>query len=133
MVGSSSLANVSTKQARIAELARQMPDKQLTVSHHMDIEWMLEAHRRTRKSGASGVDGMTAAQYEEDLASNLESLLNRAKRGESYRAPPVRRVYIPKGDGKSMRPLGIPTFEDKDLQRAVVMLLEPIYEQDFKD
>ena len=133
MVGSSSLANVSTKQARIAELARQMPDKQLTVSHHMDIEWMLEAHRRTRKSGASGVDGMTAAQYEEDLASNLESLLNRAKRGESYRAPPVRRVYIPKGDGKSMRPLGIPTFEDKDLQRAVVMLLEPIYEQEFRD
>ena len=134
MAGRSSPGTVSTKQARIAELARQMPDKQLnTVSHHMDIEWMTEAYGRTRKNGAPGVDGQTAEQYEQELASNLQSLLNRAKSGDGYRAPPVRRVYIPKGDGETMRPIGIPTFEDKVLQRAVVMLLEPIYEQSFRD
>jgi group II intron reverse transcriptase/maturase len=111
-----------------------MPDKQLnTVSHHMDIEWLTEAYERTRKSGAPGVDGQTAAQYAMELDSNLQSLLSRAKTGETYRAPPVRRVYIPKGDGETVRPIGIPTFEDKVLQRAVVMLLEPIYEQSFRD
>ena len=133
MAGISSPHTVSTKQARIAELARQMPDKQLSsLSHHMDIEWLTEAYRRTRKRGASGVDGQTAQQYEHELQSNLQSLLNRAKAGDPYRAPPVRRVYIPKGDG-TQRPIGIPTFEDKVLQRAVVMLLEPIYEQEFRD
>lgn len=134
MAGRSSPQTVSTKQARIAELARQMPDRQLsTLSHHMDLEWLTEAYERTRKSGAPGVDGQTAAQYAQELHSNLQSLLNRAKAGETYRAPPVRRVYIPKGDGETKRPIGIPTFEDKVLQRAVVMLLEPIYEQSFRD
>ena len=134
MAGSSSPQTVLTKQARIAELARQMPNKQLsTLSHHMDIEWLTEAYRGTRKSGAPGADGQTAKQYEENLQSNLLSLLNRAKTGETYRAPPVKRVYIPKGDGDAQRPIGIPTFEDKVLQRAVVMLLEPLYEQDFRE
>jgi group II intron reverse transcriptase/maturase len=104
-----------------------------TLAHHMDLEWMLEAYRRTRKDGAVGIDGQTGREYAKDLGSNLQNLLERAKSGDHYRAPPVRRVYIPKGDGKSQRPLGIPTFEDKVLQRAVVMLLEPIYEQDFLD
>jgi group II intron reverse transcriptase/maturase len=98
----------------------------------MDIDWLREAYRRTRKDGAVGVDGQTAAEYAENLEDNLQSLLDRAKSG-TYRAPPVRRVHIPKGDGSQTRPLGIPTFEDKILQRAVVMLLEPIYEQDFYD
>lgn len=75
---------------------------------------------------------MTAAEYEANLGKNLRSLLDRVKSG-TYRAPPVRRVYIPKGDGSKTRPIGIPTIEDKILQRAVVMLLEPIYEQDFVD
>jgi group II intron reverse transcriptase/maturase len=98
----------------------------------MDIEWLKEAYRRTRKDGAVGVDGQTAKDYAGNLEANLQSLLDRAKAGDPYKAPPVRRVFIPKGDG-SHRPLGIPTFEDKVLQRAVVMLLEPIYEQDFLD
>ena len=72
---------------------------------------------------------MTAAQYEANLEANLLALLERIKSGR-YVAPPVRRVYIPKADG-SERPLGIPTFEDKVAQRAIVMVLEPIYEQEF--
>lgn len=103
-----------------------------TLAHHMDLEWLMEAYRRTRKDGAAGVDGQTGRDYAENLEDNLRLLLSRAKSGDHYRAPPVRRVHIPKGDG-SLRPLGIPTFEDKVLQRAVVMLLEPIYEQDFLD
>ncbi len=90
---------------------------------------MLEAYRLTRKDGAPGIDGVTAADYEVNLEANLLDLLERIKSGR-YRAPPVRRAYIPKADG-SQRMLGIPTFEDKVAQRAVTMVLEEIYEQDF--
>lgn len=122
---------VFTKQRRIAELAEQMPELAFTsLNHHIDMEWMLEAYRRTRKDGAAGVDGLTAQDYEQDLEANLRKLIDRAKSG-SYRAPPVRRVHIPKGTGPETRPIGIPTLEDKVLQRAIVMLLEPMYEQDF--
>ena len=124
---------VSTRQQRIAELAKRDPQRGLTsLNHHLDLAWLHEAYRRTRKDGATGVDGQTAAEYEQDLEANLRSLLERAKSG-AYKAPPVRRVHIPKGTGKETRPIGIPTLEDKILQRAVVMILEPIYEQDFKD
>jgi group II intron reverse transcriptase/maturase len=124
-------STISTKIQRIAELARQMPGRALNnLSHNIDFEWLMEAFRRTRKDGATGVDGTTAAQYAANLEGNLRSLLERAKSG-TYRAPPVRRVHIPKGTGKETRPLGIPTFEDKVLQRAVAMVLEAVYEQDF--
>jgi group II intron reverse transcriptase/maturase len=110
-----------------------MPGKALTsLNQHLDLAWLREAYRRTRKDGAAGVDGQTAADYERDLEGNLRSLVERAKSG-TYRAPPVRRVHIPKGTGGETRPIGIPTLEDKVLQRAVVMLLEPIYERDFYD
>jgi retron-type reverse transcriptase len=80
-----------------------------------------------------GVDEQTWHQYAINLEANLQSLLDRAKSG-TYRAPPVRRAYIPKsGSPGETRPIGIPTLEDKVLQRAVVMLLEPVYEQDFLD
>jgi RNA-directed DNA polymerase len=126
----SSSANVSTKLQRIAKLAQRIRDKPLTtLAHHVDLDWLREAYRRTRKDGATGVDGTTAEQYAADLEGNLQRLLDRAKSG-TYRAPPVRRAYIPKGNGE-MRPLGIPTFEDKVLQRAVAMLLEAVYEQEF--
>ena len=122
---------VSTKQQRIAELAKQAPQMGFTsLNHHLNLMWLVEAYNRTRKDGAPGVDGLTDEDYGLQLLENLQSLLNRAKSG-TYRAPPVRRVYIPKGTGNETRPLGIPTLEDKILQRAVVMALEPIYEQDF--
>ena len=104
-----------------------------TLAHHIDIAWLHEAHRRTRKNAAVGVDGQTAAEYESNLEANLRSLLDRAKSGEHYRAPPVRRVHTPKGNAGKTRPIGIPTFEDKVLQRAVAMVLEAVYEQDFLD
>lgn len=122
---------ISTKLERIAKLAEQFPDSPLTtLSHHIDVDWMREAYRLTRKDGATGIDGQTAEQYAEQLEENLQSLVDRAKSG-MYRAPPVRRVQIPKGDGSKTRPIGIPTFEDKVLQRAVAMVLEPVYERLF--
>jgi group II intron reverse transcriptase/maturase len=124
--------SVFTKQQRIAALAKRSPQMAFTsLAYLMDIEWLHEAFHRTRKDGATGVDGQTWADYAKNLEANLQSLLDRAKSG-TYRAPPVRRVYIPKGGSTTeTRPIGIPTLEDKVLQRAVVMLLEPIYEQDF--
>ena len=120
----------STKQQWIAEQAREHPDRVFTSLHHLiDGKWMREAYRRTRKDGATGIDGVTAADYEKELEGNLDDLLSRMKSGR-YFAPPVRRHYIPKADG-TKRPLGIPTFEDKVAQRAILMLLEPIYETDF--
>jgi RNA-directed DNA polymerase len=127
----SNSTTISTKLERIAKLAREAPDMAFkTLAHHIDIEWLREAYRRTRKDGARGVDGQSAEQYAANLEENLQSLLDRAKSG-TYRAPPVRRVHIPKGSGAETRPIGIPTFEDKVLQRAVVMVLEAVYEQDF--
>jgi len=111
-------------------MARTHRDRAFASLHHvLDLEWMLEAYRTTRKDGATGIDGITAADYAERLEANLLDLLDRIKSGR-YQAPPVRRTYIPKADG-SQRPLGIPTFEDKVAQRAIVMLLDAIYEQDF--
>ena len=122
--------NTYTKQQWIAEQAREHPERVFTSLHHLiDGEWMREAYRRTRKDGATGIDGVTAGDYEKDLEANLDDLLSRIKSGR-YFAPPVRRHYIPKADG-TKRPLGIPTFEDKVAQRAILMMLEPIYETDF--
>jgi retron-type reverse transcriptase len=134
MAGTSSLGTVSTRQQRIAKLAKQAPQRGFTsLNHHIDLVWLHEAFLRTRRDGAPGVDGQTAADDEECLQANLQALLERAKSG-NYRAPPVRRVHIPKEAGTSeTRPIGIPTFEDKVLQRSVVMVLEAIYEQDFLD
>jgi len=124
--------NVRTKQQRIAELAEQMPEAGFTsLAYHIDLEWLRAAYKGVRKKGAAGVDNVTAEEYEKDLEGNLRSLLERFKSGRYY-APPVKRVYIPKGDGK-MRPIGIPALEDKILQRAVVMVLQPLYEADFLD
>jgi RNA-directed DNA polymerase len=117
---------------RIAEQARNKKQCAfINLAHHIDVEMLREAYCRTRKDGAAGVDGQTGENYEVNLEANLKDLHTRLKT-KTYRMPKVRRVYIPKEDG-SKRPLGIPTFEDKIVQRAMVMLLEQIYEQDFYD
>jgi group II intron reverse transcriptase/maturase len=114
-------------------MAKEHPTRAFTtLAHHIDIDWLREAYRRTRKDGATGIDRQDGEAYASNLEDNLRSLLDRFKAG-TYRAPPVRRVYVPKADGKQLRPIGIPTFEDKVLQRAVAMVLEAIYEQDFFD
>jgi retron-type reverse transcriptase len=93
-----------------------------SLNHHLDQLWLHNAFQRTRQDGALGVDGQTAADFAAQLPDNLQSLEDRAKAG-TYRAPPVRRAYIPKGPGSTeQRPIGIPAFEDKVLQRAVVMV-----------
>jgi len=133
MTETQSSQDVSTKLERIAKLAKDKPGVSLlTLAHHIDGGWLREAYRRTRKDGARGVDGQSAEQYAAQLEANLQSLLDRAKSG-SYRAPPVRRVHIPKGDGTETRPIGVPTFEDKVLQRAVAMVIGEVYEQEFYD
>ena len=94
-----------------SELARNRPGVALySLSHVIDQEWMREAYRLTRKSGVPGIDGVVAAEYESNVERNLQDLLGRILSAGSYKAPPVRRAYIPKADG-TQRPLGIPTFE----------------------
>lgn len=133
MSGTWGLGSVSTRLYQVAELARRRPGMVITtLAHHIDLAWMWEAYRRTRKDGAVGVDKVDAGAYAANLEANLKDLLERFKSG-TYVAPPVRRVHIPKGDGTKTRAIGIPTFEDKILQRAVAMVLEAVYEQDFLD
>lgn len=125
--------SVCTKQRRIADIARQHPTERLTaLNHYLDVEWLTEAYHRVRGQSAPGVDGQTVSDYGKHLAENLPLLLHRAKSG-SYVAPPVKRVHIPKDGSNETRPIGMPTCEDKVLQRAVAMLLEPIYEEAFYD
>jgi RNA-directed DNA polymerase len=121
----------STKLAWIASMARKDKSFRFTnLAHLLTIELLREAHRRVRRDGATGVDQMTAEEYDRNLEANIAALHARLREGR-YHAPPVRRVRIPKGNGKT-RPIGIPTFEDKIVQRAVAMILEPIYEADFQ-
>src|SRR6266404_1034275 len=99
-------ANLLTKRHWIVELARRKPGQVLySLNHVIDFEWMREAYLQTRKDGATGIDGVTAADYEANLETNLRDLRERIMSGR-YHAPPVRRTYIPKADG-SQRPLGI--------------------------
>jgi RNA-directed DNA polymerase len=126
--------DVSTKRQRIAELGKQFVQRSFTsLHHHLDLEWFAEAYRCLNTKSAPGIDGVTVEEYGKDLQSNLESLRARVLAG-TYRAPSVRRVQIPKGTGSNeTRPIGIPTTEDKVLQRAVQMLLEPLHEPIFRD
>ena len=133
MTETQSFEAISPRLQRIAELARGHPEWAFTnLAHHIDLDLLWEAYRRTRQNAAVGVDGQTAAAYAANLDGNLQALLDRLHEG-TYRAPPVRRVHIPKGDGRTTRPIGIPTLEDKVLERAVAMVLEPVYEADFLD
>jgi retron-type reverse transcriptase len=98
--------------------------------HHVDVDRLREAYRAINPNAAPGVDTVTWAAYGQDLEDNLRDLHERLHAGR-YRARPTRRVYIPKADGR-LRPLGIAALEDKILQRAVVEVLNAIYEADFR-
>lgn len=135
MSGAPTLGGISTRRQRIAELSREDRDRSFfSLAHNIDVSWLEVAFYQTRRDGAAGVDGQTWADYEKDLGANLQSLLDRFKSG-LYKAPPVRRKHIPKSGGapRSTRPIGIPTLEDKVLQRAVLLVLESVYEEDFLD
>lgn len=121
---------VSTRLERIGERAKK--DKKAQFSNLlslMNVELLREAYQHVRKDAATGVDGVTWREYGEDLNARLADLEGRIHRG-AYRAPPVRRVLIPKGDGR-MRPLGIPSLEDKIVQLAAKWILERVYEPMF--
>ncbi len=122
--------SVHTHLLRVGERARENKQEQFTnLLSHIKLPLLREAYQRLKKNAAAGVDGETWAGYGEDLDARLMDLQDRVHRG-SYHPQPVRRVQIPKPDGRT-RPLGIPTLEDKVVQQAVRMLLEPIYEADF--
>ena len=98
--------------------------------HHVyDVERLCKAYRELKPKAAAGVDGVTWHRYGEALDDNIQDLSDRLRRG-AYRVNPVKRAYVPKGDG-SQRPIGIPTLEDKIVQRATVEVLNAVYEQDF--
>jgi len=111
-------------------VARKDKDARFTaLLHHVTIDRLREAYRAIRPGAAPGVDGVTWQDYGEALEDNLQDLHARVQRG-AYRARPTRRVFIPKADGR-LRPLGVAALEDKIVQRAVVEVLNAIYEQDF--
>ena len=115
---------------RVREVARRDKDARFTVLlHHVTLERLYAAYRAIRPLAAAGIDGVTWASYGQDLEANLRDLHARVQSG-AYRAKPSRRVYIPKADGR-LRPLGIASLEDKIVQRAVVEVLNAVYEQDF--
>ena len=118
---------VSMKLQRIAQQAKCYPEMVFNnVYHLIDRDFLREAYRQTRQSSAPGMDKVTAKQYAGHLEANLQDLHERL-RDNRYVAPPVERVWIEKEDGKQ-RPIGKPCFEDKIVQRAVVMILEAIFE-----
>src|SRR5437588_2802436 len=108
-------------------------DKQLKFTslwHHVyDVNRLREAYLACKRDAAAGVDGWTWQEYGRGLESNLKDLSERLAQGR-YRAKPVRRVYIPKADGRQ-RPIGVPVLEDKIVQRATVQVLNAVYETDF--
>src|SRR5215510_1942346 len=121
---------VSMKLQKIAQQAQRYPEMVFNnVFHLIDRDCLREAYHQTQKSSAPGMDHVTAQQYTERLDENLRDLHERL-RDDRYDAPPVERVWIEKEGGKQ-RPIGKPCFEDKIVQRAVVMILEAIFEEDF--
>ncbi len=122
---------LSTRFQRIAEQAADKAKVFTTLAHLIDVELLREAFGQLREEAAPGVDGQTVETYSAELDLNLQGLHERL-RSQQYRATPARRVWIPKEDG-GQRPLALPVLEDKLVQRAVVLLLTPIYERDFYD
>ena len=123
---------MSTEINRLSELAKEDPKRQFfSIAHLITPEKMYAAFLSLRKDDSAGVDGVTYEEYEKDAARNIRELHRRLKDGK-YRAQPLRRVYIPKENGKQ-RPISIPALEDKLVQKVMVEILNAIYEQDFLD
>jgi retron-type reverse transcriptase len=121
---------MSTQIDRITELAKEDPKRQFfSIAHLITPEALYAAFRGLRKKASAGVDGVTYQMYEKDAARNIQQLHGRLKEGK-YRAKPLRRIYIPKENGKE-RPISIPSLEDKIVQKATGEVLNAIYEQDF--
>jgi RNA-directed DNA polymerase len=121
---------MSTQLRKIAAKAKQDPKVRFTsLAHLLTPEFLRDTWRQLNRKGASGIDGEPIEAFEANLEERLQALWQRLRAGR-YQAPPVRRVEIPKGHG-NMRPLGIPTVEDRLLQRAVARILRAIYESEF--
>src|SRR5450755_2618378 len=130
--GRSAGLGVSSDLDRVRQVARKDGDVRFTaLLHHVTVDRLREAYRAVRSDAAAGVDGVTWRDYGADLEANLRDLHGRVQRG-AYRARPSRRVFIPKADGR-LRPLGVASLEDKILQRAMVEVLNAVYEEDFLD
>src|SRR6476659_9645619 len=128
--GTQGQISVSQALERIRRVAKERKKEKFTsLLHHISIDLLDEAFFELKEEAAPGVDGLTWAEYEQNLDRNIEDLHARVHRG-AYRALPSRRVYIPKPDGRQ-RPLAVAALEDKIVQRAVVALLSTIYEEDF--
>jgi len=124
-------ASVSPGLDRVRHAARQRKKEKFTaLLHHVTVDLLRDAFLALKRRAAAGVDGMTWQDYEANLEGNLQELHARVHRG-TYRAQPVRRKFIPKPGTDKQRPLGIATLEDKIVQRAVVVVLNAIYEEDF--
>ena len=124
------LADMSPGLLKVVERAQREPEGRFhALAHLIDGPALKRAYRRQRSDAAVGVDGVTKEQYGQNLEANLQELHARLK-AKQYRHQPIRRVHIPKGQGKT-RPIGISAFEDKVVQDAVREVLEAIYEQDF--
>jgi len=124
---------MNTKLIRIAELAQKNPEMKFTsLAHLLSVEALKLCHYELAGNKAAGIDEVTKTEYAENLEENITELVKRLKR-KSYRPLPVRRVYIDKAGSKEKRPLGIPAYEDKIVQRALAKILEAIYESDFLD
>jgi len=124
---------METKLSRIAEIARIKPKESFTSLYHLlNEEMLLQCHRELNGHKAVGIDKVTKAEYEENLDGNIQDLVQRLRR-QSYRPLPVRRTYIPKGDGKGQRPPGISAYEDKIVQMGLSKILQAVYEADFLD
>lgn len=124
-----SRADVSPGLERVRQTARGLKEKFTALLHHVDTDLLLTAYHALKREAAAGVDEMTWRDYGEDIERRLEDLHGRIHRG-AYRAQPSRRTFMPKPDGRA-RPLGIATLEDKIVQRALVEVLNAIYEEDF--